>query len=223
VTADIPEELTDQDRDRLQGIVRPILDSLQAVRAKQIVLLLNETKKQEPAPVFASYCLGPEMEEVRKARRERDPAVWRFGERTTSFMYDECLRLKGAKLERDWTKVEHLRQMKPQEQAQSLKRGIKYLRMKALDVNGKWAGILSIGFSDLPHTAEIKDNIDSVLDDATRPESTLVRYLREHFKPGGPPHISESNRVRIGLAAGLAAGLGAAIAIASALLPGRER
>jgi hypothetical protein len=194
VKANIPEGLTGEHQREIKGILQPLLNKLQDHGAGQIVVCLNETKEEGPAPRFVGYLLSEEMDRVRQHRGEPDPGVARFGHTPTSFMYEECLRQGGKILELDWTKDEDLRKMKPTEQAQSLKRGIKYLMLRAIEVDGRLAGVLGIGFKGKPDDKG-KSYTEATLKDEAQPPSELVQCLERNFQLGGPSPTSGTNAV----------------------------
>ena len=188
--ANIPQDLTRDQQQEIEGILRNILGQLEPYGAKQVVVCLNETKEERPAPRFVGYSLGDEMNKVRIMRGEPDPAVARFGDRPTSFMYEKCLGLKGKILELNWENPDDLAQMTSTEQAQSLKRGIKYQMLRAINFDRKWAGILGIGFTKAPNVKEPFVEALTLRDQATR---NLVDYLEKKFEPGGPSATSDTD------------------------------
>jgi hypothetical protein len=186
VRANIPKDLAIDHQRGIARVLQPILDKLERHGAGQIVVCMNETGKEEPAPRFVGYLLGKEVDDIRKKKGEPDPGYARFGGRPTSFMYEECLSRKGRMLEVDRTKLDDQTKMKLTEEAQSLTRGITYLMLRAINVDGRWAGLVGIGFQDKDKPKDgVKDEFNMVLTEVAT-HSELVKYLEENFEAGGP-------------------------------------
>jgi len=183
----IPGGITAEDFLTISKHLRGVLKE---TNAKQVVLRLNETGKDEPAPVFVGWVEDPELTEERLEKNEPDPGLFRFADTTPSTTYDKCFRNGGDPNERNWKLPSHLKERKPKELGQASKAGVNYLRFIGIiggDGNARrCVGILSAGFSEKPDDFTI-EKVDKILKRwAQSSSSELVAFFKGTFELGGP-------------------------------------
>ena len=162
-----------------------LLDVLSETSAMQVVARLNETGKEEPAPVFVGWVESAARMRARLEKNDSAPALLRAGDRASSTTYERCF-YEGS-IERDWMKPEHVQERKIVELCLSQKSGVNYLRVFRIEVrdgNTCWGvGVLGAGFSTRPDDGgKVDEILRAWAQSGNRP---LVPYLTKHFELGG--------------------------------------
>jgi hypothetical protein len=162
-----------------------LLDVLSETSAMQVVARLNETGKEEPAPVFVGWVENAARTRARLEKNDSAPALLRAGDRASSTTYERCF-CEGS-IERDWMKPEHVQERKIVELCLSQKSGVNYLRVFRIEVRDgntcRGVGVLGAGFSTRPDDGGKVDEILRAW--AQTDKRQLVPYLRENFELGG--------------------------------------
>lgn len=162
-----------------------LLDVLNETDAMQVVARLNETGKEEPAPVFIGWVESATRVRTRLARNDSAPALLRAGDRASSTTYERCF-YEGS-IERDWMKPEHVQERKLVELCLSQKSGVNYLRVFRIEVAEgnacRGVGVLGVGFSTKPDNCGKVDEILRTWAQSDKRE--LVPYLTKNFELGG--------------------------------------
>jgi hypothetical protein len=152
----------------------------------QVVARLNETGKEEPAPVFIGWVENFSRARARLVRNDPHPALLRAGDTDSSTTYERCFR--DGSIERDWTRPEHVQERKSIELCLSQKTGVNYLRVIRIQVKEentpcRGVGVLGAGFSTKP--ADL-GKVDEILRTWAQSEDReLVPYLMKNFELGG--------------------------------------
>jgi hypothetical protein len=185
VKAKIPGGIT---LDHYKRISEFLVEVRKVIDAMQVVARVNETDKEEPAPVFVGWVEDSARARIRLNSNDPAPGLLRAGDTEPSTTYELCfLNKSGRPLERDWTIPEHVYQRRANELCLSQKTGVNYLRVMPIVVSEhgrrRCVGVLGAGFSQRP------DNMDEV-DEALRAwaqseERDLVPYLKKTFQLGG--------------------------------------
>jgi hypothetical protein len=167
-------------------INRLLLEVLSDTNAMQVVARLNETGKEEPAPVFVGWVEDDKRARVRLQTNDSHPALLRAGDRDSSTTYEMCF-CNGI-VERDWMNPNHVQQRKSIELCLSQKTGVNYLRVIRIEVSDEnqqrlGVGVLGAGFSAKPDDL---DKVDDILRSwAQSDKHDLVPYLTKNFELGG--------------------------------------
>jgi hypothetical protein len=163
-----------------------LLEVLSDTKAMQVVARLNETGKEEPAPVFVGWVEDDKRARVRLQTNDSHPALLRAGDRDSSTTYEMCF-CNGI-VERDWMNPNHVQQRKSIELCLSQKTGVNYLRVIRIEVSDEnqqrlGVGVLGAGFSAKPDDL---DKVDDILRSwAQSDKHDLVPYLTKNFELGG--------------------------------------
>ncbi len=163
-----------------------LLGVLKETDAMQAVARLNETGKQEPAPVFVGWVENSKRARARLERNEPHPSLLRAGDRDSSTTYEKCF--SDGSVERDWMKPEHVQERRSNELCLSQKTGVNYLLVIRIEAgeNGKrrrGVGVLGVGFDKKPDNVT---TIEEILKKWAQSNSGgLVHYLTDHFELGG--------------------------------------
>lgn len=168
-----------------------LLEVRNQVGAKQVIMRLNRTGEEIPAPVFVSWVEDDAIAKRRteKERNEPDPGLFRFGDSNYSVVYNQTISAgPGVLRERSWTRP----YAEKSDQAKALvqEADLNYQRYIGIIVgDGKkrrCVGTLSVAFSDKPD-ARSRASIDQVLKNwALESRSPLVIFLRSHLAVSGP-------------------------------------
>jgi len=167
-------------------INRLLLELLNEIGAMQVVARLNETEKEEPAPVFIGWVENIARQRTRLQKNDPHPALLRAGDTDSSTTYERCY-CEGI-VERDWMKPEHVQERRSNELCLSQKTGVNYLLVVRIEVgeDGKpprGVGVLGAGFEKRPDNFT---TIEEILKKWAQTNSGgLVKYLTEHFELGG--------------------------------------
>jgi hypothetical protein len=165
---------------------RLLLDLLDELNAMQVVARLNETAKEEPAPVFIGWVENTLRQRTRLEKNDPHPALLRAGDTDSSTTYERCYR-EGI-VERDWMKPEHVQERRSNELCLSQKTGVNYLRVIRIEVREdgqprRGVGVLGAGFRQKPDDLA---KIDDILRTWAQSDSReLVPYLTKSFALGG--------------------------------------
>ena len=163
-----------------------LLDVLNETNAMQVVARLNETGREEPAPVFIGWVENPARTRLRLGRNDPAPALLRAGDTASSTTYEKCF--YNGNVERDWTKPEHVQERRSNELCLSQKAGVNYLRIFRIEVadenkRRRGVGVLGVGFSTKPEQLDRVDEVLRIWAQSDRRE--LVPYLVRNFELGG--------------------------------------
>ena len=162
-----------------------LLDVLKETNAMQVVARLNETGKEEPAPVFVGWVENAARSRARLEKNDSAPALLRAGDTESSTTYERCF-CEGS-IERDWMKPEHVQERKIVELCLSQKSGVNYLRVFRIEVRDgnscRGVGVLGAGFSTRPDDG---GKVDEILRTWAQSDNRqLVPYLTKNFELGG--------------------------------------
>jgi hypothetical protein len=163
-----------------------LLDVLNETNAMQVVARLNETGREEPAPVFIGWVENPARTRLRLGSNDPAPALLRAGDTASSTTYEKCF--YNGSVERDWTKPDHVQERRSNELCLSQKAGVNYLRVIRIEVTGenkhrRGVGVLGVGFSTKPEDLSKVDDVLRMWAQSDRRE--LVPYLVKNFELGG--------------------------------------
>jgi hypothetical protein len=164
-----------------------LLDVLSETGAMQVVARLNETDKEEPAPVFVGWVENDERALARVQKNDSHPTLLRAGDTDPSTTYERCF-LKGS-IERNWMDPSHVQERKRNELCLSQKTGVNYLLVIRIEVQEnekqrRGVGVLGAGFKTEPADPA---NVRGILRSWAQSEKhALVPYLRRNFELGGP-------------------------------------
>ncbi len=163
-------------------------DVLNETNAMQVVARLNETEREDPAPVFIGWVENPMRTRLRRGRNEPAPGLLRAGDTASSTTYEKCF--YNGNVERDWTNPEHVQERRSYELCLSQKTGVNYLRVIRIEVTDenkhrRGVGVLGVGFSTKP---EDLSKVDDILRRWAHTDNReLVPYLVRNFELGGRP------------------------------------
>jgi hypothetical protein len=162
-----------------------LLDVLNETHAMQVVARLNETGKEEPAPVFIGWVENAARARARLAQNDSAPGLLRAGDTASSTTYEKCFH--NGSIERDWLNPEHVQERKLVELCLSQKSGVNYLRVIRIEVTEgntrRGVGVLGAGFPMRPDDCGKVDEILKAWAQSDRRE--LVPYLMKNFELGG--------------------------------------
>jgi hypothetical protein len=175
-------------RKLLLSVLRELKD-LRGASARQVVLRLNETGKEEAAPVFVGWVEDSERIKTRLAGNSPEPGLLRFGDTSPSTTYERCFYNGGDLFERDWMISRHFEERKGNELCLSQKAGVSYLRVIGVVVSERGerrcVGLLGAGFSKKPDSPTLAE-VDGILERWAHSEDReLVPYLKMTFVLGG--------------------------------------
>jgi len=181
--AKIPGEIS---LDHYTAIAELLSSALNETGAMQVVARLNETGKDNRAPVFIGWVENDLRARARLRRNDPHPALLRAGDTDSSTTYERCF-LEGS-VERDWTRPDHVQERKSIELCLSQKTGVNYLRVLRIEVpddgnQRRGVGVLGVGFSQKP--ADLAKIDDILRTWAQSDNRNLVPYLKKNFDLGG--------------------------------------
>jgi len=163
-----------------------LLDVLTETSAMQVVARLNETGKEEPAPVFVGWVESAIRARARLRRNDPAPALLRAGDTESSTTYEKCF--CDGSVERDWANPSHVQERRSNELCLSQKTGVNYLLVIRIEVHedgkqSRGVGVLGAGFDTRPNDG---GKVDEILRTWAQSDNRqLVPYLTKNFELGG--------------------------------------
>lgn len=163
-----------------------LLDVLDETNAMQAVARLNESGREDPAPVFVGWVENGLRARLRLGRNDPAPGLLRAGDTASSTTYEMCY--YHGTIERDWTRPDHVQERRSNELCLSQKTGVNYLRVVRIEVadenkHRRGVGVLGVGFSTKPDDLGRVDDLLKTW--AQSDKRGLVPYLVKNFELGG--------------------------------------
>lgn len=165
-----------------------LLAILKDTGAAVVNMRLNETGRQDPAPVFVGWVEDETLRKRRRDRREPDPGFTRFGDTVAAKEYTETISAKGVIQDRDWR--ERLHEKSPEQKALVPRAGVmdqKLIGIIAQEGNvRRCVGTLNLGFRKRPDAQAVQKAEKVMRHWAQDQNSKLVTFLKTNFQLGGP-------------------------------------